>query len=749
MRFMRFPVAFALCLPMVAQAATPVDYEKQVRPLLAAKCHACHGDEVQQSGLRLDKRQNAMRGGDYGPVIIPGKSAESKLIRRVINGDGGLQMPPTGALSKEEIALLRQWIDEGADFRMELKEQAPPAPVDPKTTAFLTTVRSGSPKDVEKLLAANPELLTAKDRTGSTALHHAAAFAPLATVKLLLDKGADVNAKNRRASTPLHWAIRDEAKVRLLLEHGAAVNAKQADGRTPLYNAASLANPDAIVKLLLDKGADVSIATANGQTPLMAVAARGNTEAMRLMLEKKADVNATSGTGATALMAAAGSRNPLAVKMLLAKGADVNALTKKSESALASAATAGVDEVVKLLLDAGATVNVADDRGYTALMYGAANEPLSSGIVRMLLAKGADPKATGEGETARSLAAKRGDSELARLLGVTPAEAKQATVAPLPDKTQQRSIPASVTKALALLENQSHNFIRIAGCNSCHAQDLPSTAAAVARDRGIPAPKAIEQITESMNGETAERILDLVAAGVPSLGWEMMDRGLNHTPRDEYTDAVVYFMKANLSPEGYWKSPEGRRPPMNAGDMQATALAVYTLKTFAPEADRADTAKTLARVAVWLGKARPVTTQERAFHLMGLAWSGATQAFVDSAARALAASQHTDGGWSQFPANGSDAYASGQALYALNIAGKMAVANVVYQKGVQYLLRSQADDGSWHVKTRSIWIQPYFDSGFPYQNDQWISAAGTAWASMALSLAADSSPVQVRAGLQR
>ena len=58
-------------------------------------------------------------------------------------------------------------------------------------------------------------------------------------------------------------------------------------------------------------------------------------------------------------------------------------------------------------------------------------------------------------------------------------------------------------------------------------------------------------------------------------------------------------------------------------------------------------------------------------------------------------------------------------------------------EGNRYLLRTQAADGSWHVKSRSIWLQPYFESGFPYGHDQWISAAGTAWAVMALSLAAE------------
>jgi len=58
----------------------------------------------------------------------------------------------------------------------------------------------------------------------------------------------------------------------------------------------------------------------------------------------------------------------------------------------------------------------------------------------------------------------------------------------------------------------------------------------------------------------------------------------------------------------------------------------------------------------------------------------------------------------------------------------------VYRKGTSYLLRTQEADGSWHVNTRSIWIQPYFESGFPHGHDQWISTAGTAWAAMALSL---------------
>ncbi|MFN0101467.1 MAG: ankyrin repeat domain-containing protein [Bryobacteraceae bacterium] len=731
---------FAICVPLAAQPALPpaasikIDYEKHVKPILAQKCHSCHGEDVQQSGLRLDKRQNAMRGGDYGPVMIAGKSADSKLIRRIVSGDGGMQMPPTGPLSTEEIGLLRAWIDQGVDFRIEIKDEAPPKPIDPKLAALIAAIRNADTRGVEK--AITPALATAADAGGSTPLHHAAAFGNLAIMKSLLANGAAVNAVNRRGSTPLHWAIHDEAKVRFLLDAGADKNARQADGRSIVYQAASIANGNGLLRLLLDTGADPNLATANGQTPLMNAAGRGDVDAMRLLLAKKADLHARSGTGGNALMAATNSRNPRAVELLIEAGADVNAATKKNETALANAATAGIEESVKLLLAKGAKVNISDDRGYSPLMYAAASESRNAAIVKMLLAKGADVNCTGEGETPRTLAAKRGDTEVARLLGVSAEERKQAGVAAA-EPGKRRAIPAAVQQALTLLEKQSHTFIRTAGCNSCHAQDLPSAAAGLARDRGIPAPREIPQLPVAMTGVTPERIMDLGAVGVASIGWEMVDRGMNHQPADAYTDATVHYLKLMQTPEGYWSNPEGRRPPMNSGTFQATALAVYSLKTFTPPAGKADTAARLARAADWLEKADAATTQERAFHLLALHWSNAAPAAIANASRALAATQLPEGGWSQMPSMGADAYATGQALYALNVAGKMPVTAGHYQKGVDFLLNTQAADGSWHVKTRSIWVQPYFDSGFPYAHDQWISAAGTAWASMALSLTAE------------
>jgi hypothetical protein len=82
----------------------------------------------------------------------------------------------------------------------------------------------------------------------------------------------------------------------------------------------------------------------------------------------------------------------------------------------------------------------------------------------------------------------------------------------------------------------------------------------------------------------------------------------------------------------------------------------------------------------------------------------------------------------------SDAYATGQAVYALRVAAGLSNANPAVDRGRRYLLTTQLADGTWHVQRRAFPFQPTMDSGFPHGKDSWISAAGTSWAVMALSL---------------
>jgi hypothetical protein len=135
------------------------------------------------------------------------------------------------------------------------------------------------------------------------------------------------------------------------------------------------------------------------------------------------------------------------------------------------------------------------------------------------------------------------------------------------------------------------------------------------------------------------------------------------------------------------------------------------------------------RGADWLMNTQPQTTQDRTYQLLGLGWAGVKRndPVIRRAARELLSQQQSDGGWAQLSGLASDAYATGQVLVALQQAAGLATTDPAYRRGIEFLLETQREDGSWYVKTRAIPLQPFFESGFPYGPDQWISAAATNW----------------------
>ncbi len=106
----------AILLPGALLAAGPVDYARDIQPILTKHCTSCHGAKKQRSSLRLDSVSAARLGGNSGPAIVPGKSGESHLLIAVRGGnDEVAAMPPKGPrLQERDIALLRAWIDGGA-----------------------------------------------------------------------------------------------------------------------------------------------------------------------------------------------------------------------------------------------------------------------------------------------------------------------------------------------------------------------------------------------------------------------------------------------------------------------------------------------------------------------------------------------------------------------------------------------------------------------------------------------------------
>ena len=212
---------------------------------------------------------------------------------------------------------------------------------------------------------------------------------------------------------------------------------------------------------------------------------------------------------------------------------------------------------------------------------------------------------------------------------------------------------------------------------------------------------------------------------------------------DVNTDAIAMYIRAHQMPEGYWAGGRSARPPLCAGEITQTVLAMRSLQLYAPNVDQAGYEKSIQLAAAWLAKAESKTTEDRAWRLLGLVWAGKDKDAIQKAMRELLVTQRSDGGWSDIPTLPSGAYATGQAMVALRNAG-LPASNSATQRGVQFLLNTQLEDGSWYVKTRALGFQPYFDNGFPHGVDQWISGAATSWATMALALSSPASAPATR-----
>lgn len=325
-----------------------------------------------------------------------------------------------------------------------------------------------------------------------------------------------------------------------------------------------------------------------------------------------------------------------------------------------------------------------------------------------------------------------------------------ATIVRADETVSVVTLRRAAERGLDLLVKTSPTFISKGGCNSCHNQSLPRAAQAFARTRGVVSEPTVAQLAPELSDATMERYAEYSIAGgsgVNALTFELFAADMTRTPIDGRIRAQIRYIKAQQQPEGYWRGgagvltnngqqalsrPAAARPPLNFDDFAPTAYMIRALRAYGTPDTDADTRLRIQRASKWLLEAKASRMQEHAFRVLGLAWASADRRSIDAAARALQSLQRADGGFSQLPTIASDAYATGLALYALHEAG-MAPAHRVYQAGLKFLLTTQAADGTWHVKSRSLEFQPYFESGYPYEHDQWISSAGAAYAVLAIA----------------
>ena len=242
-------VAFAVLLstlapwPAAAQAPARVDFQRDVQPILRDHCYACHGPEQQMNGFRLDRRDDAMRGGSQS-VIGPGNAEGSRLYHRLVGSSVGARMPPTGPLAPEQVAVLKAWIDQGAEWPDHLAGIPPTLPVDPAADRLAGLIRSGERTQVEALLRTNPAAARGRAAGGSTPLMAAALYGDADLMKRLMAMGADAGASNVAGATALMWALPDTDKMRIVLDAGVSVDARTDDRRTALVIAAGIVGAD-------------------------------------------------------------------------------------------------------------------------------------------------------------------------------------------------------------------------------------------------------------------------------------------------------------------------------------------------------------------------------------------------------------------------------------------------------------------------------------------------------------------------
>ena len=227
--------------------------------------------------------------------------------------------------------------------------------------------------EVAKLLLTNGSKVNSKNKKRTdTPLHFAVRNGDIEIVKMLLDRGADVDAINLYNVTPLHIAVESKKVeiVELLLNHGACVNARDCNSSTPLLLAAKDGSEE-IVKLLLKHGADVNspytCTSIEGYTPLCLAVRGGCEKVVKLLLECGANVHAQDKGGKIVLHFAVEKGDEKLVKLLLKCGANIHAQDKGGKTVLHFAVEKGDEKFVKLLLESGANVDAEDKDGETAL----------------------------------------------------------------------------------------------------------------------------------------------------------------------------------------------------------------------------------------------------------------------------------------------------------------------------------------------------------------------------------------------
>jgi ankyrin repeat protein len=307
--------------------------------------------------------------------------------------------------------------------------------------------------------------------------------------------------------------------------------------------------------------------------------------------------------------------------------------------------------------------------------------------------------------------------------------------------TSAARIQEATTKAVSVIQKSQKTWYTKQSCVSCHQQIFPALAFRAAREHGI----AVDEQAAHADAAAAfgyfsnfERAVEYTHIIDPALddGYSMFAANAAGLRPSLVTAVYARLLAARQEADGHWETMD-ERPPESYSPFSATAISLRAIQLYAHPSRKADTEARTARARTWLMTHQPRATEERVYQLLGAHWADVDQGALRKMAGGLKATQQDDGGWGSLDGRSSDAYSTGQALMALHEAGGLAITDPVWKRGIDYLLGTQAPDGTWHVASRLHPPAPvspaYFETGHPYGHDQFISMMGESLAVMALA----------------
>jgi hypothetical protein len=357
-------------------------------------------------------------------------------------------------------------------------------------------------------------------------------------------------------------------------------------------------------------------------------------------------------------------------------------------------------------------------------------------MVQWLLSKGVNPNAKNDrGDTAYLLATRVGIPSTAQILAKAgAAEVKEEWPKPSGGAS---SAEAAVKKILPLIEAGGEPVFKNRSCVSCHSNSLPAMTVALARQKGFVVNEAQAKkelgfaVATDMPYLEPMRLGSTIGGAANTVGYTLMGMAAAAHPADALTDAHIHYLAIHQAPDGSWRN-NSYRPPEEYSSLTTTAVVLRAIKLYSIPGRREEFEKRIASAKRWLLSAKAYSVEERSMQLNALADAGAGKTERAAFVKALKAVQNPDGSWSQVPGIPPDAYATGEALYALHVSGDVSTQDASYQKGVQWLLRNQLADGSWFVPTIAVPVQPHTFESFPNGWHQFASEAGSSWAALSL-----------------